>query len=182
MTGRRGWYLLALAAITLVIVAAWCAGTRSRAHADLAAALDRHRQVERDVATITTLGSSSSSAGAGAGLSVGPRPDADLVARTQQALAEAGLPIGACSGVQPRADQVRQQGLSVQTVLVSLQNLRPAEFGSWLAAWNAHQPPWRITELQLVHAPQRDGATSDLDPNRFDYTLALAAPYLEKQP
>ncbi|MBA3708102.1 MAG: hypothetical protein H0W83_04665 [Planctomycetes bacterium] len=177
MSDRHLWYVMSVVAVILVLVLGWSAQVRSRASAEVVTAVNQHRQVVGDVATVTSLRSSSN------GLSIGPRPDADLVARTQQALVEAGLPIAACSGVQPRADQqVRQQGISVQSVLVSLQNLRPGEFGSWLAAWNAHRSPWRITELQLVHAPVREATKSDLDLNRFDYTVALAAPYVEKSP
>jgi hypothetical protein len=121
----------------------------------------------------------------------GRRPDADLVTRAQRALADAGLPIGACSGVQPRADQVSPgTAVRVQTVQLTLRGLSPAELGGWLAAWHAVTQPWLVSELQLVHvataaAPAAAAAATNnpsLDSNRFDISVVLAAPYLEAPP
>jgi hypothetical protein len=109
----------------------------------------------------------------------GRRPQDDLVGRAQRALAAAGLPVAACSGVQPRADQVAD-GLRLQTVQLRLQGLRPVEFAAWLAAWSTPDQPWRMSELQMVHAAT-SGATA-LDSNRFDLTIILTAPYLEDRP
>lgn len=109
----------------------------------------------------------------------GRRPQDDLVTRAQQALASAGLPIAAFSGVQPRADQT-VNGVRIQTVQLRMQGLRPADVGAWLAAWATPDQPWRLSELQMVHstAPPTAGAAA-LDMNRFDLTLVLTVPYLE---
>jgi len=112
----------------------------------------------------------------------GRRPQDDLVTLAQNALAAAGLPISLFSGVQPRADQT-VSGLRIQTVQLRLQGLRPAEFGSWLAAWSTPDQPWRLSELQMVHTTAPTTANSAaLDTNRFDLTLVLTAPYLEDRP
>jgi len=108
----------------------------------------------------------------------GRRPQDDLVSRVQQALTAAGLPVTACSGVQPRADQ-SANGMRIQTVQLRLQGLRPAEFGAWLAAWKAADQPWRLSEMQMVHSTAAGAAGTPLDNNRFDLTLVLTVPYLE---
>ncbi len=116
---------------------------------------------------------------------LGRRPQDDLVSRAQKALAAAGLPITSFSGVQPRADQI-SGSLRIQTVQLRLQGLRPAEFGAWLAAWTAPDQPWRLSELQMVHAMAPPAALNPspaaLDSNRFDLMLVLTAPYLEDRP
>lgn len=106
----------------------------------------------------------------------GRRPQDDLVTLAQKALVAAGLPVTACSGVQPRADQ-SANGLRIQTVQLRLQGLRPGEFGAWLAAWSTPDQPWRLAEVQMVHA-----SAAGLDNNRYDLTLTLTAPYLEDRP
>lgn len=115
----------------------------------------------------------------------GRRPQDDLVTTAQRALSAAGLPIAAFSGIQPRADQTGG-GMRIQTVQLRLQGLRPAEFGAWLAAWNATDQPWRLSELQMAHAAPPPAAAGPtllaLDRNRFDLTLILTAPYLEDRP
>lgn len=113
----------------------------------------------------------------------GRRPQDDLVTLAQKALTAAGLPIAAFSGVQPRADQTIN-GLRIQTVQLRLQGLRPAEFGTWIAAWTTPDQTWRLSEVQMVHATPAAGGTSGaaLDSNRFDLTLVLTAPYLEDRP
>ncbi len=111
----------------------------------------------------------------------GRRTQDDLVTRAQDALAAAGLPTTCFSGVQPRADQT-SNGLRIQTVQLRLQGLRPAEFGSWLSAWNTPEQPWRLSELQMVHATAPQAASMPLDSNRFDLMLVVTAPYVEDQP
>jgi hypothetical protein len=121
-------------------------------------------------------------------LAHGKRPEADLITRAQRALADAGLPVSVCSGVQPRADQVTPAGgVHVQTVQLTLKVLRPQELGSWLAAWSSTEQPWRVSDLQLVHAgiqtPGTAGTDSNsLDSNRFDVSVVLSAPYVEEAP
>lgn len=115
----------------------------------------------------------------------GRRPQDDRVTRAQQALVAGGLPITAFSGVQPRADQT-DNGLRIQTVQLRLQGLRPGDFAAWLAAWSTPDQPWRLSELQMVHAAASadPGAAGrmPLDSNRYDLTLILTAPYLEDRP
>lgn len=110
----------------------------------------------------------------------GRRPQDELVTRAQQALAGAGLPVAAFSGLQPRADQ-DVNGLRIQTVQLRLQGLRPADFGAWLAAWTTPDQPWRLGELQMVHTGGR-AAAGGPDGNRYDFLLILVSPYLEDGP
>jgi hypothetical protein len=121
-------------------------------------------------------------------LAHGKRPEADLITRAQRALADAGLPVSVCSGVQPRADQVTPAGgVHVQTVQLTLRGMHPQELGSWLAAWTSTEQPWRVSDLQLVHAGIQTPGTagndsSGLDSNRFDVSVVLSAPYVEDSP
>jgi len=116
----------------------------------------------------------------------GRRPDGDLITRVQKALAQAGLPLSACSGVQPHANQVvGSTGMRVQTVQVTLHSLRPDELGNWMSAWSARDQPWSISQLQLAHAPGAPTAgagSTSLDSNRFDVSILLSAPYVEESP
>lgn len=116
------------------------------------------------------------------GVSIGRRPDGDLISRVQRALGDAGLPVSACSGVQPRADQSRPgAGIRVQTVVTTLRGLLPAEFGAWLAAWRAGDQAWRLDDVQFTRVATTPAVTTVArnDGNRYDVTLVLAAPYVE---
>lgn len=165
------WFLLAIGVVL------WSGVRLGTAHTQVASADTARLTVERDLAKVQQLRAQVR------GVSVGRRPDGDLIARVQRALSDAGLPVTACSGIQPRADQSRPgAGVRVQTVVTTLRGLLPAEFGAWLAAWRAGDQTWRLDDLQFTRA----GGTSRPTPvaqgegNRYDVTLVLAAPYVEE--
>jgi hypothetical protein len=120
------------------------------------------------------------------------RPDQDLVAALQDALKAQGLPLTAFAGVKPRGDSRlggdassgdARTAVRVQQVQVSLTGLAPHELGAFLAGLAGAGSPWRLAELQLVQARRASGAPTDpaaeVDRNRYDATLLLAAPYLD---
>ena len=176
------WFALAAA------IAAWCGwrlgGSVSEVQLADREAAAAHRDVDRVLALRQQV----------RGLAAGRRPDGDLIARVQRSLVAAALPASALSGVQPRADRQSQgSGLRVQTVQVTLRSLSPAELGAWLAAWRQGEQPWRLDEVQFarvqpgVIGPGTPGteaasAIAPSDDNRYDITLALAAPYVEDVP
>lgn len=176
MTRRSGLFLLWFA--VGLSVAVWSGMRLGSAQSQMANAESARAAIERDVTRIHLLRAQVS------GLSVGRRPDGDLIARVQRALSDAGLPISACSGVQPRADQTRPgAGVRVQTVVMTLRGLLPSEFGAWLAAWRAGDQTWRLDDVQLtrVSGPTAPGTSvARSDGNRYDITLVLAAPYVEE--
>lgn len=160
------------------VVVVWGGIRLGAAQTSIASADANRNAVERDLEKVQRLREQVR------GVSLGRRPDGDLITRVQRALSDAGLPITACSGVQPRADQTRPgAGVRVQTVVTTLRNLLPAEFGAWLAAWRAGDQTWKLADVQLSRA----GATAPSatvaggDGNRYDVTLVLAAPYVEDE-
>ncbi|MBA3684863.1 MAG: hypothetical protein H0W72_06440, partial [Planctomycetes bacterium] len=73
----------------------------------------------------------------------------------------------------------------LQSVLVTLAQLSPADLGAWLTAFRAAGNPWRIAELQCAHhaaAPGAQPAGAALDSNRYTVSVLLHAPYLEDPP
>lgn len=173
------------------VIAAWCGWRLGESASEVQRADREAAAVHRDVDRVVTLRQQVR------GLAAGRRPDGDLIARVQRSLVAAALPASALSGVQPRADRQSQgSGLRVQTVQVTLRSLSPAELGAWLAAWRQGEQPWRLDEVQFarvqpgVIGPGTPGipgtaAVSAIAPgsdNRYDITLALAAPYVEDVP
>jgi hypothetical protein len=176
MTSRSGLFLLWF--VVGLSVVAWSGMRLGSAQSQITAADAARSAIERDVAKVQLLRAQVR------GLSVGRRPDGDLIARVQRALSDAGLPVSACSSVQPRADQTRPgAGVRVQTVVMTLRALLPAEFGAWLAAWRAGDQTWRLDDVQLtrVSVPTAPGAAvARSEGNRYDVALVLAAPYVEE--
>jgi hypothetical protein len=165
------WFLLAIGVVL------WSGVRLGTAHTRVASADTARLTVERDLAKVQQLRAQVR------GVSVGRRPDGDLIARVQRALSDAGLPVTACSGIQPRADQSRPgAGVRVQTVVTTLRGLLPAEFGAWLAAWRAGDQTWRLDDLQFTRAggTARSTPVAEGEGNRYDVTLVLAAPYVEE--
>jgi hypothetical protein len=170
----RGAILLWLAVFGVLVV--WGGVRLGSAHAQIGAADAARAATERDLIRVQQLRAEVR------GVSVGRRPDGDLISRVQRALGDAGLPVTACSGVQPRADQSRPgAGIRVQTVVTTLRGLLPAEIGAWLAAWRAGDQPWRLDDVQFSRVATTPAATTVApnDGNRYDVTLVLAAPYVE---
>jgi hypothetical protein len=165
----------ALWAAAILTVLIW--GVVRLGQADLAwrEARDRHATTVRDLARLEALRAQVPSPASGR------RPQDDLVVRAQQALAAAGLPASACSGVQPRADQTAG-GVRIQSVQLRLTGLRPADIGAWLAAWAAGGQTWNIGELQMNHAAGGTDGAAALDIDRYDLTLVLTTPYVEDHP
>ncbi len=176
MTVRSGIVILWLVVGLSVVV--WSGLRLGSAQSQIAAADAARSVIERDLTKVQQLRAHVR------GVSVGRRPDGDLIARVQRALSDAGIPVSACSGVQPRADQTRPgAGVRVQTVVMTLRNLLPSEFGAWLAAWRAGDQTWRLDDVQLTRvavptAPS--AAVARTEGNRYDVALVLAAPYVEE--
>lgn len=160
--------------VAVMVVGGWCWWRVEAAQAQADAALDQARGIARDVQRVQALRLQTQA------VSDRRRPDADLVTRAQRALSQAGLPVTACSGVQPRTDQHRPGGgIRIQTVQLSLRALRPGDLGAWLTAWSAAEPAWTVSEIQLAHQPT---TAPSLDSNRFDVSVVLSAPYVEDTP
>jgi hypothetical protein len=173
-----GGILLLLAAIV------WSAWRFSSAHDQYAQALNASQATLEQLHRIAALRQALH------GVALARQPDADLVDRVQAALARAGLPIAACTGVEPRADRDADAsgGMHLQTVQISLQRLTPGELGSWLAAWQQIAPAWQVADLQLSHAQAAFAGTAiagtggDLDSNAFDAMVAVEAAYVDSAP
>lgn len=166
------WFIIGVAVVS------WSGLRLGSAESQIRAADAARTAVERDLSKVHRLRAQVR------GVSVGRRPDGDLIGRVQRALSDAGLPVSACSGVQPRADQTGPgAGLRVQTVVMTLRGLLPAEFAAWLAAWRAGDQTWRLDDVQLTRVPVPTGPGASVargDGNRYDVALVLAAPYVEE--
>lgn len=166
------WFIIGFAVVV------WSGLRLGSAESQIRAADAARTALERDLTKVHQLRAQVR------GVSVGRRPDGDLIGRVQRALSDAGLPVSACSGVQPRADQTRPgAGVRVQTVVMTLRGLLPAEFAAWLAAWRAGDQTWRLDDVQLTRVPVPTGPGGSVarsDGNRYDVALVLAAPYVEE--
>lgn len=112
------------------------------------------------------------------------RPDQDLMAELQEALRGQGLPVSALAGVKPRGENRLGDGksaLRLQQVQVQLQALAPHELGAFLNGLRSAGSPWRLVELQLARPREarKPDAEPEVDRNRYEATLTLAAPYLD---
>ena len=166
-------WLFAMSAMSvLLFVSTWVARVHVQNHTVL---VEEHlHSVKEDVRRLLLLRGSASA------MTVGPQPSADLVTRCQRALLDAGLPITACSGVQPKGDVVLSSDTRVQSEQIILQHLTPEQFGAWWTAWSRVPMSWRLVSLQLVHAEE---GTSASDPaGHFTCIVDLAAPYMTTQP
>lgn len=176
---RSARLLFGMWVLVLLGVVVWAGGRLGAAQSQITAADAARAAIERDVAHVQQLRAEVR------GVSLGRRPDGDLITRVQRALSDAGLPVAACSGVQPRADQLRAGGgIRVQTVLMTLRGLAPAEFGAWLAAWRAGDQTWRLDDVQFSRASTVTAAVSPVaagEGNRYDIALVLAAPFVEDE-
>lgn len=155
---------VAVAVVFMIVIG--CLVHQQGAAAELRAA---QRQAERQMAELQrwTEGQGRLSAVAG-----GAAAGADVVTQVQQALTTAGLPVAAFRGVQPLAEHAEPAtGMVERTINVHFADLRPAEVGAWLAAWQGPKQPWQITGLVLTHPPSV--AESALDNERFQITLTL---------
>jgi len=162
------------AIVAIVAIGGWCWWRVGSAQSQADAAREQAQTIARDVQRVQTLRQQAQV------VAGSRRPDADLVTRVQRALSQAGLPVTACSGVQPRNDQAAPGGgIRIQSVQLSLRALQPSDLGAWLSAWTMAEPAWTVSELQLAHQPT---TALGLDSNRFDVSVVLSAPYVEDAP
>ncbi len=109
------------------------------------------------------------------------RPREDVIALVNAALAEAGLPARHFSDLRNESDSALPQtgndanfAYRTQSLSLTLREMRPADLGGFLAAWEQTQSAWIVTRITLTH-PTR----SRRDDDRFDITLIVTALYVE---
>ena len=105
------------------------------------------------------------------------RPDQDVIARVNAALAGAEIPTSRFSGLRPHSDSPlpgadRDLAYRRQTVNVRLRQLTIAELGAFLETWTDTQDLWTATTLELSHV------RNTADPARFDISILLSATYV----
>jgi len=163
----------------IVLVTTWSITRLHIVETELSSAEEARSAVTKNISRVQQLRQ------AVHGVALHRRDDGDLISRVQQALSNAGLPISACSGVQPRPDVVRVgSGLRVQSVQMTLRRLSPDEFGTWLAAWRSAKPAWQLQDVQLTRV-QQSNTQDSIGPatgNRYDVAVVLAAPFIEESP
>lgn len=175
---RRDAGPIVLWGVIILLVGAWSAWRAQRTALAVQEAETGAACVAQDLQRLASLRSLAQ------GVAAGRRPDADVISRIQKALVEAGLPIEAASGIQPRIDQVAGSGMRLQVLQLKLQGLDPAGLGAWLAAWQRGDQSWQVTEIQMVHAvstgSEADRSRGAVEANRFDIHVTLAVPYWEE--
>ncbi len=105
------------------------------------------------------------------------RPDQDVIARVNAALAGAEIPTSRFSGLRPHSDSPlpgAERGLAYrrQTVNVRLRQLTIPELGAFLETWTETQDIWTATTIELSHV------RNTADPARFDISILLSATYV----
>ena len=103
------------------------------------------------------------------------RPNQDLIARAQDALALAGLPGSHLRDVVSNGDVAIDQNEHYrrQRVDLTLAELDLAALGRLLDTWVANQPTWSVERLELSHT----GAAAPV----YDVRLGLAATYVDRE-
>ncbi len=171
-TARIVLVVVTLASLTPIIVAGrWLANAQAdrdvaqASYLTTVASVDRVRRLRAQEQTIAE----------------GEQPEQDIIARVEQALAEAGVPSSHFDGVSPDADapvpgsQGQRITLRRQSVRISLARLTIAELGEFLAAWTGSQKLWSPTRLELIHVQK------EVNPPRYDITLLVTATYVSDQ-
>ncbi len=171
-TARIVLVVVTLASLTPIVVAGrWLANAR----ADHDAAQASYQTTVASVDRVTMLRARQQT------VAEGEQPEQDVIARVEQALAEAGVPSSHFSGVRPDADapvpasQGQRITLRRQSVRISLARLTVAELGEFLAAWTGAQKLWSPTRLELIHVQK------EVNPPRYDITLLVTATYVSDQ-
>jgi hypothetical protein len=109
------------------------------------------------------------------------RPDQDVIARVNSALAEAGIPLERFGGLRPESDTAvpgSTHGQAIyrrQSVRVALNDLTLAQIGRFLSQWYASQPLWVPTKIDLTHFKQ-----NSLEQG-YSVTMVLTATYLSHE-
>lgn len=171
-TARVVLIVATLALLTPIVVAGrWLANARADRDAAQATYLTTAASVDR----VTMLRAQQQT------IAERKRPAQDVIARVEQALAEAGVPSSHFSGVRPDADapvpgsQGQRITLRRQSVRISLTRFTVAELGEFLAAWTQAQKLWLPTRIELIHVEK------EVDPARYDVTLLVTATYVSDQ-
>jgi type II secretory pathway pseudopilin PulG len=109
-------------------------------------------------------------------------PTHDVIARINATLADAGLPLECMRGLMPEADLAlttdavgsdRGGRYRTQSLHLTVQGLEPRELGCFLARWQATQPMWTVTRIDLTHERSRNSTST-----RYDASIMLAAIYI----
>jgi hypothetical protein len=101
-------------------------------------------------------------AAAGERVADGQRPTHDVIARVNEALAEAGVSARALTDLRAEGDRTVDAGppeLRRQTVAATLEPLTLGELGRFLVEWRATQPLWTVTRIDISHKGRDDEAT-----------------------
>jgi len=171
VTRREGALCSLLAVAGLVTVAVFCSHSHRDAAARLAAAEDARDRRVQDLARVQR------SRAQGADLVTRRREEAGMVSLANRAFLGASLPAdGHLKGIQARQDrEIPDSRIRYQVAELRLTALRPDELGSWLRAFRAQAPEWKLSECQWMHHRGRGG---NADENRYDATMVFSAPYL----
>ena len=157
--------------VALVCASLGLAARRSAAQRELQAAEMNTNRINADLARISELRAMRQTA------AEAKRPDQDVIARVNTALAQAGIAPSSLGGLQPELDAALPGGLHRrQSVRISLSQLTMQQLGSFLHHWSIAQPLWVPERIDLVHS--REAAEQDA----YACTIVLSAVYVSREP
>ena len=172
-TVGRAW-LLAVVAVAAACGSAWYASTRS---ATALSARERAIVLAVNLAQIGTLSSQQETA------LLASRPTDSLSTSVRGVLAKLGLPESTLKSLKSSEEGTatlmdfagsppsNQPSYRRQAVTLDLSPLSPAQAGQFIAAWQASEPAWLLTRLELTHT----GSESE---TRYSARLVLATTYV----
>ena len=109
------------------------------------------------------------------------RPELDVIARVNSALADEQIPVTRFAGLRPVSDTTipgaDRDGREYrrQILQITFRELTLPELGAFLRRWAQTQELWTPTQVHLAHV--RD----QTDPARFNSTIHIGATYLAQR-
>lgn len=101
------------------------------------------------------------------------RPEQDVIAKVNAALADVGIPYKHFDSLRPESDgALPDSKYRRQSIRINLNELTVAELGAFLKQWNQAQKLWTPTRIELLHS--RNKANTD----RYNITILITATYL----
>ncbi|MEW6741423.1 MAG: hypothetical protein AB1486_01585 [Planctomycetota bacterium] len=122
-------------------------------------------------------------------VSLRERPRQDVIALVNEVLAEAGIPSGRLTGIEPESDVALggsaggKSPYRQQTLALELERLTLPEVGRFLALLRERQKMWSVTRIELSREGRlAAGQGAATEPSLLGMRLLLSAVYVSSTP